>query len=386
MSSCERMKPTVILFFTCFNVRSIQLESSIYYFQKKGYKVLFLTTCERGPLHKALEENGIHTDTIQISDSPRALYYPRAMRFLVRYCREQGVDFVHSHLQVPNLISSLASRRMKAVVFNVRHNSDVVMLSGTAKEKWVDRIVNTFGKHIIAISPKVKKHLIEREGVDPQKIHRINNGYDFGQYNALSESREAYRRIREAYPCELLVVSPGRLTNTKRHDATVKAMKVMRQKGLSVKLLILGDGPELRKLQALIRENSLDDVVFLLGYHEQIADFLKAADAVALLSVSEASNNVVKEAGYFEKPVIVCQDVGDFEDYIRDDVNGWLVSKTDPVPGFIARIEKLYHNKQAFDHLGKALKETVLKEFDITSVGEQYEALQQQLRPNPYHH
>lgn len=375
------MKPT-LLFFTCFNVRSIQLESSIYYFHHNGYKVLFLTTCQKGPIHHELEKNGVSTEAIMIKETPRMLYYFRAIRFLIAYCSRHNVCFVHSHLQVPNLLSCIAGRLMKkTIVLNVRHNSDVITLSGSRKEKWIERLINRFSRHIIAISDKVKTQLINYEGVDPKKVHRINNGYDFKKYELLSSEPEAYKKIRIAYPCQLLVVSPGRLIKTKRHDLMIDAIRQLNNKGLDVGLLILGEGPEHEHLKKLISQSGLQSKVFLPGYHEHISDFLKSADMVALLSSSEASSNTVKEAGYFEKPVAVCRDVGDFDDYLKAGYNGWLLPKADPVPEFIAHIEELYKNKRTFDYLGIALKKTVLKEFDITEVGRQYEHLQQQLQP-----
>lgn len=373
------MEASRILFFTCFNTRSIQMESSVYYFQKKGCDVVFLSTCEKGPLHHALEKNGIRAEQVPFSPSA-PFYYIRLIRYLILYSKKNRIRFIHSHLQIPNLVSVIARFFIKATVFNVRHNSDVVMISGSKKEKLIDRIVNRLSNHIIAISDKVKSQLIVNEHVNPAKIHRINNGYDFAEYEKLSAGSDAYLQIRSTFNNAFLVVSPGRLIRTKRHDLALKGLKILRAKGFDIKLLILGDGPELQSLQQLIAEEGMEQHAFLCGYHENISDYLKAADAVALLSESEASNNTIKEAGYFEKPVIVCADTGDFSDYIRSGQNGFLVSKEAPLDGFIARAGELFSNKDTGRQLGRQLKETVMKDFDIEAVGQQYEALQNKIR------
>jgi len=98
-----------------------------------------------------------------------------------------------------------------------------------------------------------------------------------------------------------------------------------------------------------------------------------------LLSESEASNNTVKEAGYFEKPVIVCENVGDFSDYIVDGKNGFLLPKASPLQAFSDRTTKLYSDRESAAQAGKELKKTVMSSFDIEAVGQQYEALQQKL-------
>jgi len=370
---------TPILFFTCFNVRSVQMESSILYFHRKGYPVFFLTTCEKGAIHAELERQGIYTAAVDIRSTFKALYYLRLVRALLGFCKTHRIRFVHSHLQIPNLVSCMARFFMKAQVFNVRHNSDVVQLSGSRKEKWIDKLVNRLSKHIIAISDKVKEQLIRNEGVKPSKIHRINNGYDFGAYEALSAGADGYLSIRRQYACDLLVVSPGRLIPTKRHELGIEAIKALKTKGFSAKLLILGEGPLEAELRALIGQQGLTAEVFLLGYQPAISDYLKAADAVVLLSESEASNNAVKEAGYFEKPVVVCENVGDFNDYIRGGINGFLLPKQNPLHDCVAALEQLCASKTRRHELGTRLKETVLKQFDIEQVGKAYETLQAEL-------
>jgi glycosyltransferase involved in cell wall biosynthesis len=304
------------------------------------------------------------------------VYNLKVIGSFIAYCRKHQIDFVYSHLQMPNFISSVSRFFIKAKVFTVRHNSDVTALSGTKKEQLIEKLINKLSNHIIAISDKVKQELVEKEGVNPAKIHRINNGYNFSAYDALSIGADEYRLIREKYRCHLLIVSPGRLIPTKRHQLTIQGIRELKQKGYDVRLLILGDGPEAGSVLKCIKDNGVEDRVHLPGYRENIADYLKAADVVALLSESEASSNIIKEAGYFEKPVIACEQVGDFSDYIVNGDNGFLISKNDPLPGFTSAIEYLITHKDAVSGIGSNLRQAIVKEFDMEAVGKQYEELQ----------
>lgn len=365
-----------ILFFTCFNSRSIHLESSVMYFKNRGYNVFFLTTCESGQIHKELISRNIVVDVINIEKSNGLIYFYKMIKYLITYSRKNKIQFIYSHLQIPNLISSSARFFINAKVFNVRHNSDVIELSGTFKEKFIEKIINKLSNHIIAISDKVKTQLVENENVNPSKIHRINNGYDFSEYEKLSLGEKEFLNIKAKYSCDLLIVSPGRLITTKRHEITIQGVKTLLLKGHHIKLLILGDGPELESIQKIIIDHDLSKNVFLLGYHENISDYFKAADVVALLSESEASSNIVKEAGYFEKPVIVCENVGDFSDYIENGKSGYLLSKRDPLAQFIECVGSIYIDRSDSVMIGAALRKLVLDEFDIVKIGKQYEELQ----------
>ncbi len=365
-----------ILFFTCFNERSIQLESIILYFKQKGYNVYLLTTCERGAMHKILYSKGIVMDTIKLKKSLSVLYYLKLTWFFIRYCKKNNIYFVHSHLQIPNLISSISRFFIKAKVFNVRHNSDVISISGTYKEKIIEKIINKSSNYIIAISDKVKKQLIEKENVSENKIYRINNGYNFEDYNKLSLGNNEIERIKNVFKTDFLILSPGRLINTKRHTKMIQVVKELIENNFQIKLLILGEGPEKFKLTDYINQNKLNSNVFIVGYKENISDYLIASDLIVSLSESEASSNVIKEAGFFNKPIIACENVGDFSDYIINNQNGYLVSKEEPVKETLKYIIQLYGDKNLRNHLGANLKSSILTNFSIDSVGKAYEELQ----------
>lgn len=372
------MPKSNILFFTSFSSRSIQIESIALYFKKKDYNVFFLTTCEKGAIHEKLEKNDVQIITRKPLRGGVIQYLIWA-RFLIKFCRQNNIHFVHSHLQIPNFISSIACRFIKSKVFNVRHNSDVILLNGNKKEKIMEKMISRLSKHIIAISDKVKEQLVDVEHVKQNKIYRINNGYNFSQYQELSLSENEYIQIKNNYKAQHLIVSPGRLIETKRHEIAINGVKQLVEKGINVKLIILGEGPLESKLHELIKQAQLQNSVFLLGYQPNISDYIKAADSVVMLSQSEASSNTIKEAGYYKKSVIVCENVGDFNNYVSDNINGLVISKNSPLMPFILSIEELINNPLMQKTLGENLHHKIMSEFDINLVGAQYEELQNSL-------
>src|SRR5690606_11812436 len=98
-------------------------------------------------------------------------------------------------------------------------------------------------------------------------------------------------------------------------------------KNIDVKLLSLGNGPLEDDLKAQVKELRLENNVFFIGFTRDVINYMAAADVVVHTSDSEASNSVIKEAGILEKLIIACADVGDFDDYIENGKNGFLISK-----------------------------------------------------------
>lgn len=349
------------------------MESTIMYFKENGFNVILCTTSPKGRLHEVMEKNDVRTMTL------RSATKLKMVAELITLCKRENISFLHSHLQLPNLIASLASMFMKTHVFTVRHNSDVVKLAGSWKEKAIDKLINYFSPNIIAISERVRSHLISEEKVPERKIHLIRNGYDFIQYDQLTKGREEYLAIRNSLNCGFLLISPGRLIPTKRHEITIEAIACLQKEEVDVGLIILGDGPLHDPLHHLIKDHGLTEKVKIITYAENISDFFLAADAVVLVTNSEASNNSIKEAGYFEKPAIVCHEVGDFDDYISNNLSGILLPKEAPLHELIYAIKQLYGDPEKRNILGKALKSSVLSNFNIQVIGRQYIELQERI-------
>ena len=87
-----------------------------------------------------------------------------------------------SHLEIPGLISGIYSFFFKFNNYYFRHNIESHLIDGNAKSKIVNNIVNKISKKIICVSERVKKHLINNEKVNKEKLICINYGYNFDFY------------------------------------------------------------------------------------------------------------------------------------------------------------------------------------------------------------
>ncbi len=365
-----------ILFYTSFNERSITLESTMLYFLNNGDNVHLLTTCSKGAIHKEIEGNGINCYSSIESRSTEYFDNIYHIIFLIKFSRKYKIDIIHSHLQLPNFYSVIANFFIKAKVLTVRHNSDVIFLYGSKKERLLEKIINKLSPCIIAISKKVKQQLIEIEKVNERKIIQINNGYDFYKYENLSFPKE-YTKLKSIYSENFVILSPGRLMISKRHHLCIEAMPELLKINPSIRLIIIGNGPYKNNLELLIKILNLETNVSLIDYQENITDYIKLADVVVQLSLTEASNNIIKEAAYFEKTCIACSGVGDFDDYMINNESGFLLQKNNPKFEFIKCINELTTNNNI--SYGQKLKKEVLNQFNIKKIGKDYENIHKKL-------
>lgn len=349
--------------------RNIFFESFIPGLIRRGYNVYFLTKCERGILHEKIEKLGVST----ASYNPRG---PRFFRFiyhwwyLIKYCRKKKIDIVYSHLQLANLIALCAQYFIRGKVLPCRHHVDEIMQVKNKTALRIDKMVNRLAKKIIVVSDAVKRHMTGKENVRPDKIVVIPLGYDFDLYN--KPDPEEVSKIKKQMDCHLLLIIIARMTAGKRHVIALQVLNKLVKEGLDIRLLILDRGAEEENLRAFIRENDLDQRVLFTGFLNNTMDYVAAADLVLHPSIIEASNQVVREAAILEKPCIVCDGVGDFNEYIINKQNSFLVAKENTLNEMCDVVREYYNKKEELKKIGTRFKEEVLKKFGIENVVEEY--------------
>jgi len=125
-------------------------------------------------------------------------------------------------------------------------------------------------------------------------------------------------------------------------------------------------------LEAQVRALNLTEKVFLPGHVGNVLDYMLASDYLLHPSLLESSCVVIKEAGLAERPVIVCEGVGDFDAYIESNVNGFLIPTKNFEDEASSLILKTYSDKQSLREIGRNLKTDVLRLFDVNTIIDEY--------------
>ena len=159
-------------------------------------------------------------------------------------------------------------------------------------------------------------------GVDPARLHVMRNGVDLERFRPLSH--EACRRELGIDGAPLLL-SVGFLVERKGHHLVIEALARLRQQWPKARLIIVGEGEERPRLQALVDRLGLGDAVHLAGAvpNEQMARWYSAADLLVLASSREGWANVLLESMACGTPVVATRIWGTPE-VVADPVAGTL--------------------------------------------------------------
>ncbi|MCR9251947.1 MAG: glycosyltransferase family 4 protein [bacterium] len=359
-----------VLFYYPSNKRSIQIETLLGVLKDQGFNVLFLSILEEGAIHSALIEKGIDCHSANAKNLSSIRFYLFQIRALISFTKTHKIDVVLSNLQQANLIAVIAQFFFKSTLICFRHHFK--FLTNKAKtqyqlnknEKIGDWIVNKLAKQIVVPSSGVYNGMTIVEGVNKSKLQIIPYIYNFNAYN--KPDKDNVFEIKQKYKAKLRIIMVSRLIPLKRHMFIFPVFNRLIKQGLDIKVFVLDEGPEKERLSEYIKTNNLENHIILLGFKTDFIDYMAASDIMVHPSITEASNSAVKEMALLEKPSIVCDQVGDFNDYITHGENGFLCD----VDKFDSELEEIMHNvyndPEILEVAGQQCKNSVLRNFSIS--------------------
>ena len=280
---------------------------------------------------------------------------------------------LYAHLETAGLPAVLAQPFIKAKVFACRHVIDEAYLFNSWRFVLMTKIVYRLAKHIIVVSQRCKEFMIEVEHVDEKKIQVIFLAYNFKLYS--DPDLAVVSEIKQRFPAEILLIEACRLVGPKRTDLAINVTRQLIEKGISAKLVVLGSGPDFDVIKTYITANNLSEHVFMEGFKLNVLDYLHAGDMLIHPSLSDSSSVIIKEAGLCKKIVLVCEGIGDVDDYLMNMNNAVIVSKENTEQEMLEAILALRTNPEKRALIGENLHASILKRFSIQSILPTYDEM-----------
>jgi len=193
-----------------------------------------------------------------------------------------------------------------------------------------------------AVLSESSKQDTVKVGIDPARITVIPPGTDFGRF-----SPDA------SVPREPVVLHVGRLKRYKATDHLLQAARLLKERGVRFTTVVVGDGDDKPRLEALAAKLCLGEQVRFTGFvpeAEKVSWYRRAAVLVEN-SVKEGWGLIVVEANACGTPVVVADSPG-LRDSSEDGVNGLMYDYGD-VPALAERLETLLSDDALRTRLGQ---------------------------------
>ncbi|MBM3162121.1 MAG: glycosyltransferase [Chlorobi bacterium] len=281
---------------------------------------------------------------------------PLTLLGLVRIIRSERIDVLIPTKRKDYVLAGIAGRMCGAA--NILRLGIDRPLKGSLLQKLVYHIL---ADGIIVNAEKIKRTLQETPWIRPDKIRVIYNGLDCRKLE-----KSSHEKYPEPFP--FTVVSAGTLISRKGFDFLIRSFARFLElsPGAQAGLVIAGDGPERKELEALADQLHISEKVLFRGFLQNPYPLMKTSDVFVSASKSEGLSNALLE-GMFLECVPVSTFSGGAAEIIEDGVNGFLVSYDDQEK-LAAILSELFRNPSMRRTLATAAKRTASEKFSISSM------------------
>lgn len=287
---------------------------------------------------------------------------------LVGICRRFQPDVLVAHGYREHIwgrIAGLLAGVPKLV--HVEHNS---------REKyswwrlWQARWLGRRTARIVGCSEGVKQRLLEL-GFESDRTMAISNGI---RLEPFADAELHVFSLRQ-----LGIVMCARFASQKDHNTLVRAVALLRDRGLTPPLLLAGGGKSWyrRSAQKLARELNLGDQVQFLGHYDKVPDLLMQ-NRICVLSTHYEGMPLSLVEGMAAGCAVIGSAVPGVRELINDGVDGRLVPENDPV-ALANALEQLLRKPEVAASMATAARKVAVERHSLELMNERYEELFLQL-------
>jgi D-inositol-3-phosphate glycosyltransferase len=297
-------------------------------------------------------------------------YLPDFTRGIQEFAMAKNLeyDLIHSHYWMSGIAGRELKQAWNVPMLQMFHTlglmkQRVARLPGEAEGDYRiqgERQVIKASDRIVAATQAEFAQLQWLYQVDPRNIVIIPPGVDVSRFYPIPADEA--KDFIGAPPCDQMLLFVGRIEPLKGIDTLIKAIALMRQRGVFVCLSVIGGNPEneqktlnaeMDRLATMRQEAGVRDLVTFLGRRSQdtLPYYYSAAVAVVVPSFYESFGMVALEAMACGTPVVASQ-VGGLAFLVQDGITGFTVPVDDP-QALADRLTVLIQDPELKDRMGK---------------------------------
>jgi teichuronic acid biosynthesis glycosyltransferase TuaC len=247
-------------------------------------------------------------------------------KYLEAYFRERPPDVACNFWLYPEGYATVAVARrlgIPAVVGSI--GSDLNRIADPVS-RWFTRLAMKQAAFVVTKSEHLRERAIQM-GINASKVQTIRNGCNSSVFHL--RDRSAARAHLAIDDKAELVLFVGRLDAAKGIEELLEAFASLASRRPNLRLAFVGDGPGSGHLRSKAKDLALEDRVILNGAcpSHKVAQWLAAANVLALPSYNEGYPNVVIEALSCGRPVIATN-VGGIVELVNEE-SGILIPRRD---------------------------------------------------------
>ena len=273
----------------------------------KGHEVHFVTYNQ--PVRLDFISHDLHFHEVLMEENPLFQYQPYELALstkLVEVVSKYNLEILHVHYAIPHAYAAYMAKMMlkeKGIdikVVTTLHGTDITLVGSHPSYKTAVEFSINNSDVVTSVSESLKQDTLRLFSIT-NAIKVVHNFIDTEKYDR--ESQNECQRIAVAKPEERILTHISNFRPVKRIEDVVKIFYNV-QKEIPAKLLMVGEGPEKRNAELLVKKLGISDSVIFLGNSHEIAKILCYTDVFLLPSKSESFGLSALEAMAAETAII----------------------------------------------------------------------------------
>lgn len=262
---------------------------------ERGHEIHFITHSipfRLGKFHK-----NVFFHEVEVNDYYVFRYPPYDLSLaskMAQVAQMQQLDLIHVHYAIPHAVCAYLAKQMLGnglKTVTTLHGTDITVLAQDESLKDLIRLAIHQSDAVTAVS----QDLIQETRGLLDIASPIELTYNFVDKRVYYPRDITQLRSDYATPDEKIMMHISNFRPVKRVSDVIEIFNRVQQK-LPAKLLLVGEGPELTKIQCKIKSMGLEDKVLFLGKQEDVAQVISLADVLLLPSEKESFGLVALEA------------------------------------------------------------------------------------------
>ena len=305
---------------------------------KQGHEVYVITYP-----HKNIQDiDGIHvigTKGLNIPGVRGLMFKKNAKKALEKLLETENIDIIHGHYLFPAGAAAVEVGNNHGIkTYVTAHGSD--MFEVYKKQPFMRSTIRNVLKRadrVLAVSNALRHEIVATgvEGIS-NKTEICWNSVDIDKFSLKDNNsfKEEYKLFDKP-----IVLFVGNLIKRKNVESLLEAKKIANS---DYYLVIVGDGPLFKKLNKIVEDDHIRDVIFT-GSRTDVENIIPSCDVLVLPSLSESFGLVLIEALACGKPVIG-SNVGGITEIITEDVG--LLVNPNKISSIASSIDKIINDNE----------------------------------------
>lgn len=361
------------------------LEDFVKYSDKERYDVVLILSQD---YQDSLDKFKLYIENIHIINMKRdidILADIKSSKEIRKYYKKYKPHIIYSHSSKAGALTRISLGFKKAAIVYNAHGWSFNMKTNKKKclaYALIEKILSFKTDIIIVISNYELQSALKRKICKSNKLKLIYNGVDVEEIKKFKTDTKKLHNELNVPEDAIVVGCVGRISRQKSPMLFVKVAKKILENNPQYFFIWVGDGEDRQLMQNLIKENNLQNNIFLTGWIDNTIEYVDLFDISVLLSEWEGFGLVLLEYMLRKKPVIATN-IDAIPEIVIDNESGILL-KDRKIDHISDEIVKLSKNRKLNERLVNNAYINVVSKFDIKRVVQEHEQVFEEMIRRKY--